>query len=544
MIGGPGGGTTVSVYSISGSETLQYWDATSGSYQLPQDAWDVASETGETSEGFAESYTTPGIVSLNDGPSIVMPFWNATPGGNAGQATFATTISPANAFIFFTPGSSYDVNYAAWAPTQTASAYNYVLPPGTYTIDAMLSDYAPMQSTVTITSGTVPVDFALSQDMAAGVYTPLDAWNNAQLAAISSGGAGTSSDPYLLFNNPAPGGMLNSTFGEFNDYLYPVFPGVKPADTTAYVTLDNPALLNVTYETAYQVGFLEFLGLPLTNNLQFQLFDASHVTIWGAQGISGWFFYEDYGPTGLLPLANVLIWGGTGDLVAASTFVSQGSSLLLTGSDPTQPTGNVVWGNTFVNSTELTPTMYPGDGVTNGPPVALWAFESGDLIYNNWVDTSITAYAPNVNMFFGSPQLNLENWNLSSIEPASQVLMVNGYALWGSIVDAGWQGGNFWGDSLFTPVPYNEFGLIAAGGDYFPYPPLALVFVAVGLSPGATWSITIDGVTGSTGASVILFFAPPGAYSFTATVSSGTISPSSGTLVLATHSLLETLVVS
>ena len=541
MIGGPGGGTTTSVYGISGSETLEYLNSTTGSDALPMDAWNIGSETGETSEGIAESYTAPGTVELSTGPSIVMPFWNATPGGNVGQVTYATTISPTNAFIFFTPGSSYNASYASWAPTQTAGTYDYVLPPGMYTVDAMLSDYAPMETIVNATSGTVPLDFALSADMSAGVYTPLFAWNNAQFASISYFGSGTLSNPYLIVNNPAPGG-LNPVFGMLNDYLYQVFPGVLFADTTAYTDMINPSLLNVTYPAGYDAA-LTYFGVPFTNNLQFELFNTSHVSIIGADGISGWFLFLDYGPTGFLPLANVVIWDGSQNLVASSLFLSQGSSLLLAGSDPSLPTGNYVWGNTFLNSTQLTPTMYPGDGATNGPPVALWGWESGDWIYNNWVATSITAIAPNYNMFYGVPQVNAENWNLPTTEPASTVTMVNGVPLSGSIVDAGWQGGNFWGDVLLTPIPYDEYGLIATGGDYYPYPPLAIVFTVVGLTSGTTWSVTLASLsttmTATTSSTVIIFFVVPSSYSYTATVSSGTISPSSGTVNVTNHSLLE-----
>ncbi|EQD71515.1 thermopsin precursor related protein, partial [mine drainage metagenome] len=410
------------------------------SYANPLSAWNLGSETGETSEGIAVSYTSPGTVQLNTGPSIPQPLWNSTPGGNIGQATFSGSLSPSNAFIFFTPGSHFDVNNASWAPTQTASTVSYVLPPGTYTVDAMMSDYTPIQTTATVASGGhAALNFAMQQNSAEGVYAPLFAWNNAQLAAISTGGAGTVAAPYTIVNNPAPGG-LNAVFGQFNDYLYPVFPGVLVADTTAYVSLNNPSLLGVTYQSGYSAA-LQFYGLPLTNNLQFQIVDASHVSIWNARGISGWFFLDDYGPTGFLPLANVVIWGGTQDLVGGSTFASQGSSLVLAGVNASAPTGNIVWGNTFVDSAALTPTMYPGNGAVNGRPFGIFAFESGDLIYNNWVGTTITAYAPNYNMFFGSPQLNAENWNLSLVEPASHVMIFNGYSLTGSIVGGAWQGG-------------------------------------------------------------------------------------------------------
>jgi thermopsin len=545
MLGGPGGGTTTSVYGISGSESLQYWDGSSHRYVNAPATWNVASETGETSEGIAVSYTSPGTADLNTGPFLTTPLWNSTPGGNAGQATFAGPLSPSNAFVFASPGTQLDTNYAGWAPTQTASTVDYVLPPGTYTFAAMLSDYNPIVATVTAgKGGSALLHFDLSPNSHTGVYTPLVAWDNAQLAAISSGGHGTASSPYLLDNNAPPGGGLNPLFGQFNDYLFQVFPGVLLSGTTAYVDLVNPSLLQVTYQTGYDAA-LEYYGLPLTNNLQFEIFDASHVSLWGAKGITGWFFFDDYGPTGYLPLANVVVWGGSDDLIGDNTFVSQGSSLLLADYVP-GPSGNVVWGNTFVNSTQLTPTMYPGDGAANGPPIAIFEFEAGDLIYNNYVATSITAYAPDANMFFGSAQLNLDNWNLSMVEPAFYAMEFNGFTLSGTIVRSVWQGGNYWADYVpGSPLPYDEYGYIESGGDFFPYPITAysVTFELSERGPGVDWSVTVNGVTQSTTSSSLVFYETPGAYPYTATILSGkgSISPSSGTVNVVNHDLIVRL---
>ncbi len=503
-------------------------------------AWNVGGETGETSEGIAESYTSAGTVDLSAGPSLVMPLWNATPGGNRGQATFSGPLSPSNAFVFASPGTSLNPNYAAWAPTQTASSVDYVLPPGTYTFDAMMSNYNPVVTTVTARSGgSATLHFHLTANHAEGIYTPLYAWDNAQLAAISTGGSGTAARPYIIENNAAPGG-LNPVFGQFNDYLFQVFPGVLIAGTTAYTDLNNPFLLNVTYQTGYDSALTQF-GLPFTNNLQFELFDASHVSIWGARGISGWFFFEDYGPTGYLPLSNVVVWGGSHDLVGDNTFVSQGSSLLLAGENPSAPTGNVVWGNTFENSSVLSPTMYPGDGASNGPPIAIFAFESGDLIYNNYVDTSITAYSQNANLFTGAGQLNAENWNLSMVEPSWYVNVFNGYALTGSIVGSAWQGGNFWADYVVgSPLPYDEYGYIAVGGDFFPYPLVAYA-VTFSLSGHGLvyWSVTLNGVTESTILHTLVFYEVPGTYNYTASVTlgRGAITPSTGTVTVVSNNV-------
>jgi thermopsin len=551
MIGGPGGGTTTSVYGINASESLQYYDSGLGTYVNPPSAWNVGTDTGETSEGIAETYTSPGTVQVTAGPSIPAPLWNATPGGNVGKATFVGPLSPSNAFVFFTAGSGFNTSLAAWAPTQTASSVDYLLPPGTYTVDAMLSDYAPVQTTVTVHNGGVAnLHLVLHRDGSKGVYTPLFAWNNGQLAAISTGGTGTAFNPYRLFNNPASGG-LNPVFAEMNVFFYPVFPGVLLAGTTAHVDLTHPSLMGVTYPALYD-GALAFHGLPLTNNLAFQIYEASNVTIWGAHGITGWFFFQDYGPTGLLPLANVVLFGGSHDLIGDSTFVSQGSSLLLADINPALPSGNVVWGNTFVNSTVLSPTMYPGNGVFNGPPIGIFAFEAGDLIYNNYVATSITAYAPNQNFYFGFGQLNVENWNLSMVEPAGFFTVFNGHLLGGTIVHSAYQGGNFWIDYIpGSPLPYDEYGFIASGGDYFPLPitAYAVVFVLVpghGYTPGPrVWSATVNGVTETSGFPVLVFYEVPGTYTYTDTLVSGagTISPSSGTVSVVSHSVVVVLTI-
>jgi len=542
MIGGPGGGTTTSVYGISGSESLYYLSG--GSYVTPASTWDVGSETGETSEGIAETYTSPGTVDLSAGPSFTMPLWGSTPGGNAGVATFAGPISPSNAFVFFNQGAGFDANSAGWAPTQTASSVSYTLPPGTYTVSAMLSDYTPVQTTVTVGSGgSASLNLNLHHNYAEGVYTPLDAWNNAQFAAISTGGHGTSWSPYQIVNNPAPGG-LNPVFAQSNDYLYPVFPGVLFAGTTAYADLNHPSLLGVTYPSGYD-NFLAAYGLPFTNNLGFELFDASDISIWGAHGISGWFFFDDYGPSGGLPLANVVVFGGSHNLIGDNTFDSQGSSLLLA-TAVGGPTGNVVWGNTFVNSTVLSPGMYPGDGASNGPPIAIFAFEGGDLIYNNYVATSITAYAPDYNMFFGFPQLNLESWNLPMVEPRHYGQMFNGYWLTGTIVPSRWQGGNYWADYFpgFTPLPYDEYGYIQSGGDSFPYPIVAYaVIFTVSHWSGSVWSVNMNGVTQTTFLPVLVFYETPGSYSYTVTLvyGHGSITPSSGTVTVVDHTVAVSL---
>jgi Thermopsin len=521
MIGGPGGGTTTSIYGINGTEQLRYLNDSTHTYQNDPTAWNVGTDTGETSEGISETYTTPGTVQLDAGPSMPTPLWNATPGGHIGRAHLTGPIGPTNAFVFFTPGKHFDDSLAAWAPTQTSSSVDFVVPPGTYAVRALMSEYSPTTRTLTVGAGVTHVNFRLHADARLGIYTPLFAWENSQLAAISSSGTGASWSPYQIVNHQR--GSLDPVFGEFNDYLYAVFPGVLFSGTTAHVEMNDPASFAVSYPRAYD-AYLTSVGLPTDNHLSIELYYTSHVTIWGAQAITGWFFLDDYGPTGYLPLANVVLWGATDTLIGHNSFVSQGSSLLLM-----QGSGNVVWGNRFVDGPQSAAMLY------NGTPVGIWTFESGDLIYNNYVATYITAYEQDTNLYDGSFQVNLESWNLTKIEPAGQVAWVNGYPLSGSIVGGKWQGGNYW--SSYVPgssLPYNDFGFIAEGGDYLPLPIVAYSVVFSGHHVHGTWSVTLNGVTESTRSSTLVFYEVNGSYAYTVTPPTGrSVSPSSGTVVVA-----------
>ena len=107
------------------------------------------------------------------------------------------------------------------------------------------------------------------------------------------------------------------------------------------------------------------------------------------------------------------------------------------------------------------PWHYP-DGAFTWPSDRDLRVEAGDLIYNNYVATSITAYAPDENIFFGFPQLNLESWNLPMVEPRHFGTEFNGYWLSGTIVPSRWQGGNYWADYVAgtTSLPVRLMGRI------------------------------------------------------------------------------------
>lgn len=77
MIGGPGGGSTADISNISGTINLMVMNSTTGEFQNVKAAYDIGSQTGETSVGVDVSYKGSTAV-LMAGPSLVYGLWNNT----------------------------------------------------------------------------------------------------------------------------------------------------------------------------------------------------------------------------------------------------------------------------------------------------------------------------------------------------------------------------------------------------------------------------------------------------------------------------------
>jgi thermopsin len=533
MIGGPGGGSTTQAYALNASMQLQYWNASASQWQNDPTAWSSGTDTGETSEGVAEHYTTPGTMILGAGPSIVEPMWNATPGGNAGALTLRGNLNPSNAFAFISNGSSFWAPTANWAPTAPgASSYAFTLPPGSYSADFELSEYDPDVFPYSGAAGaTIWANVSLTSDPTMGVYTPLFAWNNAQLATISSSGSGTAAHPFYLDNDQIT--TFSQLYAEVNDFLFPVFPGVLISNTTDYFVLQNAPSFSVVFP-AWADPALAHDGLPDTDQLQIELYDTLHATLWGGQDIGGWlgstlFSFPPYNPTG-----EVVLWGATDSLIGDNHFLDQGVGIVLM-----QGSGNVVWGNTFENG-----LLYASSFPTQ---FAIWEYESGDTIYNNFFNTSYTAYSPSENLYNGNPQSNVDTWNLGAAETSTTVTVVNGFNLTGSVVGAPFVCGNWWddyatGDRLpfqGGPDPIDPSQeLIASGGDACPdgpsgSPTYAVTFTEVGDTSG-TWSASLAGSEASALAGTpIVFYVPNGVWNWTIGAVTGlSVSPASGSVTV------------
>ncbi len=561
-------------------------------------AVDFGSETGEQAIGIAVSYVGT-TAHLNAGPLVLQGLWNYTglTGVKAGSTEVVNNIrvvgdpegplsSQPYVFVFLEDTADPAQGYQ-WAPDQPA----WYLMPGTYRYDLLLSDYKEVRGTFVVGTTTTSLIALLPYDAKAGVYTPLWAFGNGQLAGISSKGSGSLANPFVPFNNPTNGydgytdGALSPYFFSFNDYDYPSFSGVLFSGTTAYVDLNAPP----SFAVPAGGGTYLYLGL--------EFYQTSHVTLSHDTFVQGWaawseisFYISVPASQNPVPEAEVSFWDSTDALVMSNDFVGTepfGGSVAPDGLVLYGGTNNVVWGNTFTDP--------PGTSLhVRGQYAGLGLGEGGDLIYNNnfSVDNPVVYLPynwPNVadclpqslgpcgasghdNSVYYNDAANVRGntWNVTP-QPASNIVhVVNGHPLSGNVLGSlvTTQGGNYYwnygtGANGYSRYPYvsrfyysdwsNIFPLgctsveppgapcgtpppivgafengIATGGDYAPYGPM-LSFQESGLPYGTEWSVTIHGVTYSTHTGRLLVAEPYGSEGFAVSASGWSAYPASGT---------------
>ncbi len=521
-------GDTTTFYQMDATLSIATWNAARHAYVPAPSAMDAGAETGETSDGVSVSYAgaTP-VATMRLGPSFLYGLWGMS--GDSGARTVVQTLTPAATFILVNPGASRNESAAQWVPSSPTGTTTFYVPNGgRYWVEYLLSDRAPGGFDLDArANATTSASFAGAPDDALGVYTPLIAFGNGELASLSSSGTGTLASPYVLENNEyAP---IDPEFAAWNDFQFPVFPGVLLIGTSAYVTL-TPASFLVDYP-AWMLADVEEFGLPTTNHLQLQFWESSDVRLLGGT-VSGWLSAFLVG----FPEGSVMFWNSSDNLVAGVQFADQGDAVVLYGG-----TANTIWGNTFSFATVR--ASDPADVLNYGEfTQAVNETESGDLIYNNVFDVPYPAVTPTYDPL--SCQILCESvsyvdqWNVTP-QPASDVRTVDGVPLSGSILGTASQGGNYW-SNYGTPadpygvLPYTNGGAITTGGDYDPLLPFALysvTFEATGLAHGAPWSVTLAGYTQSSRGASITFWEPNGTYRYSVDAPRGTTArPSSGTV--------------
>ena len=473
MIGGPGGGSTTSVYGIDGSMSLKYFNSSTNSYDNVPSAFNFGTDTGETSEGVSVYWTQNAVAHLVTGPSLLQGMWNVSDSNHAGHSLYSGTLTPASAFLFVSAGAKFNESAAAWAPVGSGGKFSYALPAGVYTGEALFSNYSAADFRL-----GADTQLILEHNGAMGIYTPLFAMGDSGVqslaSALSAQGSGTVSSPYVIRgtqNTP-----VNPLFSEVNDFFFPVFPGVLFVNTSLHVQLAGLPSFFFNYQSDI-VPALQFFGFPTSNFMQFELYNASNISVVNTPFISGWFPAFLYG----FPLANMIIWNSTHDLVAGNYFSSMGSSLLLFNS-----TRTVVWGNVFAENSLAgigrgSPTRYfrmeLASIYPSAVPTGLSVFSSGDTIYNNAFVVELPAISPDFSIYtFGGNTNYLNSWNVAFAKiSGAQGTVFNGITLSAaSIIGGGYIGGNYWWN--YNPrgsrmLPFNDNGWIHIGGDYVPLVP-------------------------------------------------------------------------
>jgi thermopsin len=475
VLSGPGGGSMSTYQAINGTMQLLVQNETTRAFQSVPSAYDYGMDTGETINGVSEWWSggqTP-TVHLSLGPSFAEPLWNASAHSDPGMERVQAKITPNNAFAWFSPGTVFDSSQAQWAPLLTTATTEWDVSPGTYTVDVMLSDY--IQQTVTVSSSTI-LTVDLTRSLSAGIYTPLIATDDAQLAVLAESGSGTTSSPYII--NATATTPLNELFARFSGtFFFPTFPGLLLMDNTACVTIEG-ASFPVVYPSQYDY-YLDYLGLPTTNDMQVQLFNTTNVTLTNST-ISGW--YADSTYWGEYQMADLMVWGSTNTLVERNNFTGPGPQAYVS-----ESTNTVFFANRFMEGASAPYEVgYP-------TTIGLVLASNETLTYNNYFSAAVPSQTvPGYGWNFS------DTWDVSNQSASSISDVVNGISLSGSIMHLSWQGGNFWANyvSGTTPLPYNDTGLISLGGDYLPLPfTCTLTFTEKGLPTGDLWSISAGNMT-------------------------------------------------
>ena len=303
MIGGPGGGSTTTLYDVNANMTLKYFNATTKGYMNVPSAYNYGTDTGETSSGESIYWTSRDVASINTGPSILEGMWGIQPSSNAGAMKISGSIEPSNAFMFVNMGTKINNVTAQWSPDAQNGNFMLFLTPGTYSIQVLLSNYAPMYEE-NITGPAVnlgPLKLVYNESYFG--YTPLYALNNGQLASISVYGNGSASSPYILDEQS----YVDPVFGHVNDFGFPVFMAVFLSRTTMYASsLGNT---QPTTELSFNTQAI------FNDSMPYAFYRAQNYSMVGMQ-ISGTLFPGEAG----FIAGEVTFWDSSNDVVIGSSF--------------------------------------------------------------------------------------------------------------------------------------------------------------------------------------------------------------------------------
>lgn len=470
-LGGPGGGSTADFNQINASLNMYYRNNLSLMVPIGS-AYDSGSATGETSSGVSAYYK--GVTEhLFTGPSFISGLWNITSPSESGFYNVTATINPESAFVMISQGRSFSNSSAQLAPTGNGGSFITRLMPGSYSMMVMLSYHDPSsvysippRSTGTCALGSI----TLQLNKSAGLYTPIYISGNAELGQLSMSGNGSEGNPYIIpgYQYLRSAGIdstntLNQAFTVVNDYLFPEFTGILVKDSSDYVILNgfkSPEGPPFQYVLSgkLNLAIAQAFGMTAANNLGMYFYNSSHIILtnstiseaFPADVFSGNTYYN-------VPyVAGLTLWNVTSSLIEKNLICSQGSGLLIYNNASTV-SGNYVWNNTFLNALVISNGSYYGSA-----PIGLTVESSGNTVFNNIFDTTITIVSIDglyANIYNNGNVTYHDAFNISR-RPATSSTVFDGEVLTGSIIGSSYQGGNFYynyfGDGS---SPYNGSGL-------------------------------------------------------------------------------------
>ncbi|MGP6220767.1 thermopsin family protease, partial [Caldiplasma sukawensis] len=324
MIGGPGGGSTATVFGINGTFNLKYYNMTTKGYMNVPEAYDIGSETGETSTGVNVHYEG-NTAYLQTGPSMVYGLWNSTENMTE---KYTISVSNDNGFVFVSPNEKIlnetFLSLYLWDYIPILhNKISFYLPNSTYYVEALDNYYDPISAELNYTTMSLALNYVKNVSM--GVYTPIYAFNNSQLGSIAISGSGTLSSPYVI---NACSININPIFGQFNDYLFPIFTGVFLNGTSMHVKIANFSM-PVCYQGYYNldIAFLDQnfgLQLPTFNGLNFWIYNSSNVIVDNARAFS-WYSSNQAGYVE----GTLTEWNSSRINIMNSEFISFGNSIFL-----------------------------------------------------------------------------------------------------------------------------------------------------------------------------------------------------------------------
>ncbi len=447
MLGGPGDGSTAFLTALNATMQLKYMNSTTGTYMNVPSAYDVGSETGETSADVAVAWNqSTDTAHLTAGAAYVYGMWGVD--NNATMYTYTGNVQPSNAFLFASPGGNFNASIATQIPLSLQGMYSFSTPIPLLAAEDLLSGYTP--GSMLLTPGQYQ-SFTMAQDSGTGDYTPLYAMDMQQLQAISTPVYQNGQIYYMLDNTPSYNGMVNPLFGSINDYMFPGYYGILLAGVHN-VLVQNMPLMQVQYMYGY-ASIAQFYGTPMTNYLGTVLYDSSNVNLTG--NIFTGFFQASLTE---LPVANLLLWNSQYNMIYGNYFYTMDSGMLIYNTYA-QSGNNLVLGNYFQQDNGIGPKKYAAIDVTTNAssqtglsnPIGLTVYSNNNTIAENSFGTYITAFSPNFSIYTDKLQNYTDYWDLGH----------HGNYWWNYPANE-----NFGMNSV--RMPYNNDGLITSGYDYFP----------------------------------------------------------------------------